>query len=87
VSVRDQVIRAAKSIPANIAEGYGRGRTPDGVRFLRIARASAVELESHLRVAVLAGRLPASMSEPLIARTRRVRALIGGLLRVHATRP
>lgn len=43
----DQLVRAAESIPANIAEGYGRGFGKDGARFLRMARSSAAELENH----------------------------------------
>ena len=85
-SVASQMLRAAESIPANIAEGYGRGLGPDGARFLRIARASAVELESHLRVAVRGQRLPEADVAPLIDRTRRVRALVNGLLRFAAQR-
>jgi four helix bundle protein len=40
--------RAAVSIPANIAEGYGRDQTGSFVQFLRIAQGSARELETHL---------------------------------------
>ncbi len=80
------MVRAAESIPANLAEGYGRGLTADGARLLRIARASAAELESHLRVAELAGRLPSGDVAPLVERSRRVRALINGLLRFAGQR-
>jgi four helix bundle protein len=85
-SAASQMVRSAESIPANLAEGYGRGLTADGARLLRVARASASELESHLRVAELSGRLPAAVVAPLVAQTRRVRALINGLLRFAAQR-
>jgi len=77
---RSQLVRAAESIPANIAEGYGRGICGDGARLLTVARASAAELESHLRVAEAARRLPSAAAQPLIAQTREVRYLVHRLL-------
>jgi four helix bundle protein len=85
-SAASQMVRAAESIPANLAEGYGRGLTADGARLLRMARASAAELESHLPVAGLGARLPEGDVAELVSRTRRVRALINGLLRFAAQR-
>jgi four helix bundle protein len=75
-SVADQMVRAAESIAANIAEGYGRGVTKDGARFFRTARSSKDELEGHLRVAELSGRLPGEMNEALIDHTLRVGYLV-----------
>lgn len=46
----DQAIRAAGSIGANIAEGYGRFTHKDRIRFLRISRASAYELKHWVSV-------------------------------------
>jgi four helix bundle protein len=81
LAAADQLCRCAESIPANIAEGYGRGFGRDGSRFLRIARGSAAELESHLSVARGTRRLPEQTVDDLTRRVRRVRALIQGLSR------
>jgi four helix bundle protein len=53
-----QLVRSADSIGANIAEGYGRGNTPDHKRFLRIARGSICEVRHWLRLAYSRNLLP-----------------------------
>jgi four helix bundle protein len=49
--LKSQIRRSCASIPANIAEGCGRGTNADLARFLQIALGSASELQNHLRLA------------------------------------
>jgi four helix bundle protein len=46
-----QLRRACASIPANIAEGFGRGGNVELARFLQIGMGSAYEVEYHALLA------------------------------------
>jgi four helix bundle protein len=48
-TVGRQIVRAADSIGANIAEGTGKGSFPDNRRFVRVARGSVYETRHWLR--------------------------------------
>jgi four helix bundle protein len=45
-----QMLRAAISIPSNIAEGWSRNRKFEFIRFFEIANASSSELETQLLI-------------------------------------
>jgi four helix bundle protein len=49
--LRDQLTRAAISVPANLAEGCGRTGDREFRRFVRVSLGSASELEYHLLLA------------------------------------
>ncbi|PSJ64461.1 four helix bundle protein [Kumtagia ephedrae] len=55
-----QLRRCAASIPANIAEGWGRGQRRPFIQFLRIAQGSLKELETHLALCVRVSLLESS---------------------------
>jgi four helix bundle protein len=56
--LRSQLLRAADSVPANIAEG-ARGSRAQFAHYLRTARGSADEAGTHLRIAYHARALTA----------------------------
>ncbi|MHC0066184.1 four helix bundle protein [Nostoc sp. UIC 10890] len=55
--LRDQLRRATVSIPTNIAEGFERYSRKEYLNFLNIAKGSAGEVRSLLRVALEVGYL------------------------------
>ena len=48
----DQMIRASRSVTANIAEGYGRFHYQENIQFCRQSRGSLYELIDHFDVAI-----------------------------------
>lgn len=57
----DQMIRAARSITANIAEGYGRFHYLDNAKFCSNARGSCHEVLDHLITACDEGTITTEM--------------------------
>jgi four helix bundle protein len=74
-----QVSRAAVSIPANLAEGYGRGSLGDYLRFLDIALGSLAELEYYLHFMARTSLLAPASHEQLSSLHSQVAGLVVGL--------
>ena len=61
-----QIRRAANSIPANVAEGWGRQSNKEFQQFLRIAQGSLRELETHLLLSARVEVCTKEASKPLL---------------------
>jgi four helix bundle protein len=73
---RDQLRDSVRSIPANIAEGFGRYSPAEIARFTDIARASLDETENHLRDGVVSGYFTTEAVAPLILLSARCRTAL-----------
>jgi four helix bundle protein len=76
-----QIRRSAQSIPANIAEGYGRYHYLDSVRFFYTARGSLEETYSHLCLAKLQAFIPVPLFIELEKQVLELRRLINGYIK------
>jgi four helix bundle protein len=76
-----QIRRSAASIPANIAEGYGRETTGLFIQFLRIAQGSLKELETHAMLSERVAILNAEDASGVLARCESVSKMLRNLIR------
>jgi len=79
--LRNQAVRAANSVAANLAEGCGRPSRAEFLRFVGIAIGSANELEAHLGLASRTSILSAEIHATLKQRLYLVRRMLISLMR------
>jgi len=81
--LRDQMQRAAVSVPSNIAEGSERQSKREFIQFLHIAKGSCAELRTQLYIAAKIGVITAAevgkAAEHCKAVSRQIQALIASL--------
>ena len=75
-----QLRRASKSVPANIAEGYGRYHYLETLRFYSIARGSLNETLNHFITAQLLGYIDQKYLDKLSELVRDVERTLNGLM-------
>ncbi len=80
-SLKDQMQRAAISVPSNIAEGHERDSKRDFIRFLRIAKGSNGELRTQLYIAAELNHIPRDTMRSMTAESKEIAAMLQGLIK------
>ena len=84
-SMTDQMRRAAASITANIAEGFGRQSYKEKVQFYYLSKGSLSELKNFILIARDIGYLSKQDFESLYAKSNVVDRLLQGFIRKTKT--
>lgn len=85
-SLTSQLRRAASSVSANIAEGFGRHSAKDQEHFYVMSSGSLYELRDHLYLAKDVGYISIGVHEQFNNSAIRVHQLLHGLLRAHTAK-
>jgi four helix bundle protein len=78
--LRDQILDAAGSVMHNIAEGSDAGTDPEFIRFLKISRRSASEVQSELYLALDRKYIVNADLRPAYEQADEVKRLVNGLI-------
>jgi four helix bundle protein len=76
-----QIRRAATSVPANIAEGYGRNSSGEHGQLLRISQGSLKELETYLMLSNRVGLLAPADTKNILEECDRLGKMSHPLIR------
>ena len=77
--ISGQMIRAATSVPANIAEGHGRGTRKDYAHFISIAKGSLAEVETFLLLTRNLDLAPHDQCDAVLSRAEEVGRMLTAL--------
>lgn len=81
--LKDQMTRAAVSIPSNIAEGYERNSVKESIHFFHISKGSAAELRTQLYIASRIGIISREGMQELAQESKEISSMLQGLLRSY----
>ena len=79
--LKDQMCRAAVSIPSNIAEGAERDSKQEYIRFLHIAKGSAAELRTQLYIAGEIDLLDKKTVNEIVSELKLISAMLYNLIK------
>ncbi len=79
---KDQITRSGLSVPSNIAEGMARDGDKEKRYFLSMAKGSCSELRTQIYIGVEVGFIPAESGKDWIKRSKRIAAMLSGLLKL-----
>jgi four helix bundle protein len=85
--LRDQIRRAAVSIPSNVAEGDERGTNKEAIRFLYIAKGSLAELQTQLEIAYEIGYVDETTLNSFNGRCTQLGKMLGSLIKARSVTP
>ncbi len=78
---RDQITRAALSIPSNIAEGFERESNKEFIHFLQFAKGSCGELRTQLIIAIKIEYLEEGLGENLIKEAEEISYMLNAFIK------
>jgi four helix bundle protein len=81
--LRNQMQRAAVSIPSNIAEGYERNSNKEFIQHLFISKGSCAELRTQIYLAIKIGIFDESMGNELLELTKKISAMLMKLIKTR----
>ena len=85
--LRDQIQRAAVSVPSNIAEGLERNGRAEFRNFLGIAKGSSGEFRTQLMILQELGYLDPKTGKEMLEESVRISKMLNGLIRTLKMSP
>jgi len=80
---KDQIQRAAVSVPSNIAEGFDRQTNKEFIQFLFISKGSLSEVRTQLYLAIRLNYIEEEEANSMIEQTRKISAMLFKLIQTR----
>jgi four helix bundle protein len=82
--LRDQIQRAAVSVPSNIAEGDESGTNKNSIRYFYTAKGSIAELQTQIIIAHEIGYLDLALKNDLISECDRISIMLNKIIKARS---